>query len=210
MSGVFVHKRQTRAEPHPPPGRTAPGLDGHAEYWCRVQEVRGVDRAVGVGAEQRVAHQSCHYGVVARPTVSRPGTGVEGAANWGARRRAGGAPPLQQTTDAPLCEPVWDTTHFALTELTVQRYGGTKVASENAVRERLGTDRSFVVRPGIISGLGDQMDRFGYWAARFARGGRHDGRNGFEHELARLGVIQKNSLPNHPTTCGKVERFHRP
>ena len=37
-------------------------------------------------------------------------------------------------------------------------------------------------------------------------GGR-GGRNGFETELVRLGVIQKNSRPNHPTTCGKVERF---
>jgi transposase InsO family protein len=39
-------------------------------------------------------------------------------------------------------------------------------------------------------------------------GGR-GGRNGFETELARLGIIQKNSRPNHPTTCGKVERFHQ-
>jgi transposase InsO family protein len=38
-------------------------------------------------------------------------------------------------------------------------------------------------------------------------GGR-GGRNGFEAELVRLSVIQKNSRPNHPTTCGKVERFH--
>jgi transposase InsO family protein len=39
-------------------------------------------------------------------------------------------------------------------------------------------------------------------------GGR-GGRNGFESELVRLGVVQKNSRPNHPTTCGKVERFHQ-
>ena len=39
-------------------------------------------------------------------------------------------------------------------------------------------------------------------------GGR-GGRNGFETELARLGVLQKNSRPNHPTTCGKVERFQQ-
>jgi hypothetical protein len=25
----------------------------------------------------------------------------------------------------------------------------------------------------------------------------------------RLGVVQINSTPNHPTTCGKVERFHQ-
>jgi hypothetical protein len=35
------------------------------------------------------------------------------------------------------------------------------------------------------------------------------GRNGFEHELHRLGVVQKNSRPNHPNTCGKVERFQQ-
>jgi transposase InsO family protein len=35
------------------------------------------------------------------------------------------------------------------------------------------------------------------------------GRNGFEHELRKLGVIQKNSRPGHPTTCGKVERFQQ-
>ena len=35
------------------------------------------------------------------------------------------------------------------------------------------------------------------------------GRNAFEAELRRLGVTQKNSRPNHPTTCGKVERFQQ-
>jgi hypothetical protein len=39
-------------------------------------------------------------------------------------------------------------------------------------------------------------------------GGR-GGRNAFEHELRSLGIIQKNSRPNHPTTCGKVERFQQ-
>ena len=39
-------------------------------------------------------------------------------------------------------------------------------------------------------------------------GGR-GGRNTFEHELRRLHVVQKNSRPAHPTTCGKVERFQQ-
>lgn len=39
--------------------------------------------------------------------------------------------------------------------------------------------------------------------------GGKGGRNAFEAELVRLGVRQKNSRPNHPTTCGKVERFHQ-
>jgi transposase InsO family protein len=45
------------------------------------------------------------------------------------------------------------------------------------------------------------------YTTRFA-GGR-GGRNHLEHELRRLGIAQKNSRPNHPTTCGKVERFQQ-
>jgi transposase InsO family protein len=39
--------------------------------------------------------------------------------------------------------------------------------------------------------------------------GGKGGRNGLEHELRRLHIRQKNSTPNHPTTCGKVERFQQ-
>ncbi len=45
------------------------------------------------------------------------------------------------------------------------------------------------------------------YTARYA-GGR-GGRNSFETTLIRLAVLQKNSKPNHPTTCGKVERFQQ-
>ena len=45
------------------------------------------------------------------------------------------------------------------------------------------------------------------FTTRFSGG--KGGRNGFETELQRLGVMQKNSRPNHPTTCGKVERFQK-
>ncbi|WP_433167225.1 integrase core domain-containing protein [Kribbella sp. CA-247076] len=39
--------------------------------------------------------------------------------------------------------------------------------------------------------------------------GGKGGRNGLETELRRLNIVQKNSRPNHPTTCGKVERFQQ-
>lgn len=35
------------------------------------------------------------------------------------------------------------------------------------------------------------------------------GRNAFETEMASLRIVQKNSRPYHPQTCGKVERFHQ-
>ena len=48
------------------------------------------------------------------------------------------------------------------------------------------------------------------FTTRFAGG--HTGRdtlNGFQAELRHLGVIEKHSKPNHPATCGKVERFQQ-
>ncbi len=45
------------------------------------------------------------------------------------------------------------------------------------------------------------------YTTRFSGG--KGGRNAFEAKLRRLGVVQKNSRPNHPTTCGKAERFQQ-
>ncbi len=45
------------------------------------------------------------------------------------------------------------------------------------------------------------------YTTRFA--GYRGGRNALETRLATLGIQQKNPRPNHPTTCGKVERFHQ-
>jgi transposase InsO family protein len=45
------------------------------------------------------------------------------------------------------------------------------------------------------------------YTTRFA-GGR-GGRNQLETTLSGLGITQKHSRPNHPTTCGKVERFQQ-
>ena len=42
-----------------------------------------------------------------------------------------------------------------------------------------------------------------YYTARYARGG-HSGPNHIQTVLADLGITQKHSRPNHPTTCGKV------
>ena len=45
------------------------------------------------------------------------------------------------------------------------------------------------------------------YTTRFSGG--KGGRNAFEARLAALGVTQKHSAPNYPTTCGKVERFQQ-
>ncbi|MFC6865840.1 NAD-dependent epimerase/dehydratase family protein [Haloechinothrix salitolerans] len=76
-----------------------------------------------------------------------------------------------QRPGAPVVEP--RAAHGTLTDRDADPglYGAVKVASENAVRDAL-DDLALIVRPGLITGPGDGSDRFGYWPARFARGGR--------------------------------------
>ncbi|SNT08032.1 Transposase [Geodermatophilus pulveris] len=75
-----------------------------------------------------------------------------------------------------------------------------------------------ITGPIVLATFRQAADQHGYpastltdngmvYTTRFA-GGR-GGRTGLETELARRGIVQKNSRPNHPTTCGKVERFQQ-
>jgi transposase InsO family protein len=69
------------------------------------------------------------------------------------------------------------------------------------------------MRPVERSGraaLPERSDNGMVFTTRFAGGpaGR-DTLNGFQALLRDLGVVQKHSKPNHPTTCGKVERFQQ-
>ncbi len=57
-------------------------------------------------------------------------------------------------------------------EITEESYGPLKALCERAVEETFGPDRSLVVRPGLIVGPDDPTDRFTYWPARIAEGGR--------------------------------------
>jgi 2'-hydroxyisoflavone reductase len=50
-------------------------------------------------------------------------------------------------------------------------YGSLKADCEKVVTELL-PERSLIIRPGLIAGPYDPTDRFTYWPARFARGGK--------------------------------------
>jgi transposase InsO family protein len=75
-----------------------------------------------------------------------------------------------------------------------------------------------VTGPTVANTLAKAAGQYGYpasvltdnalvYTTRFA-GGR-GGRNLLETTLAGLGITHKHSRPNHPTTCGKVERFQQ-
>jgi 2'-hydroxyisoflavone reductase len=50
-------------------------------------------------------------------------------------------------------------------------YGPLKAVSEAEARRQFGEAAVTVIRPGLITGPGDETDRFTYWPVRLARGG---------------------------------------
>jgi transposase InsO family protein len=72
----------------------------------------------------------------------------------------------------------------------------------------LATFRETVAEHGIPAST--LTDNGMVFTTRLSQGKKGAGtRNGFETELRRLNVVQKNGRPNHPTTQGKVERFQQ-
>ena len=77
-----------------------------------------------------------------------------------------------------------------------------------------------VTAPIVLATFRQAADLHGYpastltdngmvYTVRLAGQGRRGGRTALETELRRLGIVQKNSRPGHPTTCGKTERFQQ-
>ncbi len=93
---------------------------------------------------------------------------------------------------------VWldDHSHYALSVTSHHRVTGAIVVSTfDQTAELHGFPASVLTDNGLV------------YTTRFA--GYPGGRNGLETRLAALDIDQKHSRPNHPTTCGKVERFHQ-
>lgn len=67
-------------------------------------------------------------------------------------------------------QPGADETAALVDPTDPDRYADAKVLAERASADALG-DRLLIARPGLIVGPGDPSDRFGYWPARFGRGG---------------------------------------
>ena len=69
------------------------------------------------------------------------------------------------------------------------------------------TFREALARHGIPAST--LTDNGMVYTVRLAGHGRQGGKNSFEAELSRRHIVQKNSRPGHPTTCGKAERFQQ-
>ncbi len=105
--------------------------------------------------------------------------------------------PLANGTDTEIISWLDDHSRFALSITGHQPVKGfTVINTFTHCAETFGIPFSTLTDNGLV------------YTTRFSGGG-NGGRNGFESMLVRLGVTQKNSRPNHPTTCGKVERFQQ-
>jgi transposase InsO family protein len=104
---------------------------------------------------------------------------------------------LADGTDIEILTWLDDHSRYALSVTAHQPVTGPAVVTTfRAATHRHGTPFSTLTDNGLV------------FTTRFAHGGRTS-RNGLETELVKLRVQQKNSRPNHPTTCGKVERFQQ-
>src|SRR5712691_8473231 len=104
--------------------------------------------------------------------------------------------PLADGTGAEILSWLDDHSRYALRITAHRRVSGPAVVAEfRAAVADHGIPASTLTDNGLV------------FTTRFA-GGR-GGRNGFESELRRLGVRQKNGKPSHPQTQGKVERFQQ-
>ena len=104
---------------------------------------------------------------------------------------------LADGTDVEILSWLDDHSRYALSVTAHQRVTGPAVvATFRTAITAHGTPSSTLTDNGLV------------FTTRFARGGKTS-RNGLENELVRLRVRQNNSRPNHPTTCGKVERFQQ-
>ncbi len=103
---------------------------------------------------------------------------------------------LADGTDAEILSWLDDHARYALSVTAHRRVTGPIVAATFAdTAAHHGYPASTLTDNGMV------------YTTRFSGG--KGGRNAFEAQLRRLGVVQKNSRPNHPTTCGKAERFQQ-
>jgi transposase InsO family protein len=103
---------------------------------------------------------------------------------------------LADGTDTEILTWLDDHARYALTITVCRRVTGKAVvATFREAAGQHGYPASVLTDNGLV------------YTTRFA-GGR-GGRNDLETLLVQLEIQQKHSRPNHPTTCGKVERFQQ-
>ena len=177
------------------------------------QELAG--QGLDAGPETIAWHLRHHHGrLVARSTISRYLTAA-GLVVPEPRKRPKSS---YLRFEAAMPNETWqsDFTHYSLADGT-----GTELISwlDDCTRYALHVSaHPRVTTPIVLATFRETMARHGIPASTLTDNGtvytvRHSGgrggRNSFEVELRHRHIVQKNSRPGHPTTCGKAERFQQ-
>lgn len=106
--------------------------------------------------------------------------------------------PLTSGTDAEIITWLDDHSRYALHITAHPRITGRIVLETfTTTCDQYGSPASTLTDNGMV------------YTVRLASQHALGGRNAFETHLHTYGITQKNSRPNRPTTCGKVERFQQ-
>jgi transposase InsO family protein len=215
--GETAFKPRSR-RPHSSPQATAPETVG------LILEIRTdlIDRGLDAGPDTICWHLTHHHGItVSRATIARTLT-RSGAVTADPSKRPKSS---YLRFEAAMPNETWqsDFTHYRL--LGPHGTHGTDVEIiswlDDHSRYALHvTAHRPVTGKTVLETFRQAADLHGYpastltdngmvYTVRLAGHGRAGGKNAFEAELRRLDIVQKNSRPSHPTTCGKVERFQQ-
>jgi transposase InsO family protein len=194
--------------PHTSPGRTPPAFEAEI---------------VALRAELTEAGHDAGPATIAHHLARRGGRTTSVATIWRVLRRHGLITPQPHKRprssfvrfEASLPNELWqaDTTHWRLADGTdveildvIDDHSRLCLAAD-AFRTVKGGDvvRTFLA---AVAAHGAPASLLTDNGAVFT-GGPRRGKIRLETELERLGIVAKHSTPNHPQTCGKVERFHQ-
>jgi transposase InsO family protein len=205
-------------------GHAALGRRSRRPHSCSHQTPSDVEAAiVALRAELTEAGHDAGPATIAHHLRGRFGSAPSAATVWRILRRHGLITPQPHKRprssfvrfEARLPNELWqaDTTHWRLADgsdveildliddhsrLCLAAAAFRTVKGGDVVRTLLAAVEAHGVPVGLLTDNG----------AVFA-GAPRGGKVRLESELERLGVVAKHSTPNHPQTCGKVERFHQ-
>ena len=204
--------------PHTSPGTTDPGT---VDLILRLRKELA-DAGHDAGAETILWHLAQHHDVaLSRATVHRILT-RHGAVTPQPKKRPKSS---YIRFEASMPNQTWqsDFTHYRLTNPDGRPGADVEIISwlDDCTRYALHLSaHRRVTTPIVTTSFRDAAGQHGIpastltdngmvYTVRLAGLGRQGGRNGFEEQLRTWNVVQKNSRPNHPTTCGKAERFQQ-
>jgi transposase InsO family protein len=223
LKARYEAEGEAALEPRSRRPKTSPGALAPEVVELIVRLRKGLtDAGLDAGPETITWHLEHHHGQqVSRSTISRHLTAA-GLVTPEPKKRPKSS---YIRFEASMPNETWqsDFTHYRLTRPDGGPGADVEIISwlDDCTRYALDvTAHPRVTTPIVVATFRQSLARHGIpastltdngmvYTVRLAGHGRHGGKNSFEAELARRHILQKNSRPAHPTTCGKAERFQQ-